>query len=196
MPRKQNDGVAESVTELTYANSISKQIGDAVKQLEATSRAPEEYKLLWYHDLTENETNRVVNTLYGIVERIRPAGSGAESIDCLYFTFSDFFRYPTLVGAVLGHRKGGLLLLNSVSPVLQSFRESQLDGEFDSRRAVWDPMELEGDGKIYVADCSEDRRNENAAVQYVEKKYGMGPLIPVEPKHVRVAVVIPAKNDT
>lgn len=190
------NGVAESMTELTYANSISKQIGNAVEQLETTSRGTDEYKLLWYHDLMEDETNRVVNTLYGIVELIQPAESGAESIDCLYFTFSDFFRYPTLVGAVLGHRNGGLLFLNNKSPILPSFRGSQLYHEFNSRTKVWDPTQLEGSGKVYVADCSEDRRNEKAMIQYVETKYSVSPLIPAKPKHVRVGVVITDKEDT
>ena len=185
-------GVAESMTELAYDNSISGKIGNAVKQLDTTAQESDEYKLLWYQDLTEDETIRVFKTLYGIVELIQPAESGAESIDCLYFTFSDFFRYTTLVGAVLGHSNGGLLLLNSKCPVLPSFRESRLYREFGSRdNRVWDPIRLENDGKIYVADCPEGRRDEVAMIEYVKKKYGVSVLIPARPMHVRIGVVVP-----
>jgi hypothetical protein len=102
-----NHGIAESLVVHAYSNSVSGVLGHAVEQLDATLKHPEELRLVWYHNLNEDECEQVRKTLYGIVTVIRPSSTGAECLDCLYLTFSEFYRYPQLVGAVLGYRQGG-----------------------------------------------------------------------------------------
>jgi len=187
-------GVAESLVAHAYTNSVSGVVGDAVEQLDATRERREDYRLLWYHGLEEDECEQVRKTLYGIVTVIRSGATGAESLDCLYLTFSEFFRYPQLVGAVLGQQHSGVLFPNVLSPACAEFRSSGLFSIFKEHDAVWDPAELEIRGDVYVADCSGTRNNRQSILSYVEEKYGMKPLIDVEPKHARVAVLVPRKK--
>jgi hypothetical protein len=187
-------GVAESLIAHAYTNSVSGVIGSAVQQLDATREGREEHRLLWYHDLDEDESEQVRKTLYGIVTVIRPGATGAESLDCLYLTFSQFFRYPQLVGAVLGHQNAGILFPNVLSPTCAEFRSSRLFGVFKEHDAVWDPVDLEIRGHVYAADCPGTRNDRRNILSYVEEKYGVTPLIDVEPKHARVAVLVPRKN--
>ncbi len=187
-------GWAESLIVHAYANSVSGVVGDAVKQLDATVGGREGHQLVWYHSLEEDECEQVRKTLYGIVTVIRPSASGAEPIDCLYLTFSEFFRYPQLVGAILGQPRGGVLFLNVLSPACGQFRTSRLFNVFQEHGAVWDPVDLEIQRDIYVADCPGTRHDRQAVLRYVEDKYGVKPLIDVEPKHARVAVLVPHKN--
>jgi hypothetical protein len=188
------DGVAGSLVAHAYANSVSGVVGDAVNQLDATLGAREEHQLVWYHSLDEDECEQVRKTLYGIVTVIRPSASGAKSLDCLYLTFSEFFRYPQLAGAVLGQPRAGVLFLNVLSPACAQFRTSRLFSVFQEHGAVWDPVELEIRGDVYVADCPGTRNDRQTVLKYVEEKYGVKPLIDVEPNHVRVAVLVPRKN--
>src|SRR5205814_805159 len=118
----------------------------------------------------------------------------AESLDCLYLTFSEFFRYPQLVGAVLGQRHSGVLFPNVLSPACSEFRSSRLFSVFKEHDALWDPADLEIRGDVYVADCPGTRSDRQSVLNYVEEKYGVRPLLDVEPKHARVAVLVPRKN--
>ena len=138
--------------------------------------------------------NRCAKTLYGIVTVIRPSATGAESLDCLYLTFSEFYRYPQLVGAVLGQQHAGVLFPNVLSPACAEFRCSRLFSVFEEHDAVWDPLDLEIRGDVYVADCVGSRNDRQSVLSYVEEKYGVRPLIDVEPKHARVAVLVSRKN--
>ncbi len=187
-------GVAESLTTQAYSNSVSGVVGDAVEQLDSTLEGREEHRLIWYHGLDEDECEQVRKTLYGIVTVIRPSATGAESLDCLYLTFSEFYRYPQLVGAVLGQQHEGVLFLNVRSPACAAFRSSRLFSVFREHDAVWDPEELEIRGDIYVADCTGTRNDRQSVLKFVEEKYSVRPLIEVEPKHARVAVLVPRKN--
>jgi hypothetical protein len=187
-------GMAESLVVHAYSNSVSGVLGDAVEQLDATLEHREELRLVWYHGLNEDECEQVRKTLYGIVTVIRPSATGAESLDCLYLTFSEFYRYPQLVGAILGQRHGGVLFPNVLSRTCAELRSSRLFGLFMQHNAIWDPVELETRGHVYVADCPGTRNDRQSVLRYVEKKYGVTSLIDVEPKHARVAVLIPRKS--
>jgi hypothetical protein len=191
-------GFAESFVTLAYANAVSSQVEDAVRQLSETLSHPEEFQLLWYQNLDQDECERVVKTLYGIVTVIRPGGvSGAESIDCFYLTFSEFFRYPQVVGAVLAHQNGGVLFPNHLAPAYARFRTSRLFQVFHEHEAVQDGLALESRGAVYIADCPGSRKVENRPklLAYVQEKYGVQGLIDVEPKHARVAVAVPRKRN-
>jgi hypothetical protein len=191
-------GFAESLLTLAYANVVSSQIYDAVKQLRESSNCSQPFQLLWYQNLDEDECERVVKTLYGIVTVIRPSGkTGAESIDCLYLTFSEFYRYPDIVGAVLAHKYGGFLFPNFLSPVYTKFRSSQLFRVFNEHDAVQDFLVLESRGDVYIADCDGSRKDKNRKqlLNYVEEKYGVQGLIDVEPKYARVAIIVPRKKE-
>ena len=122
------------------------------------SDIPKNFDYFWYHDLNEDECEQVRKTLYGIVTVIRPGPTGAASLDYLYLTFSEFYRYPQLVGAVYRHRQGGLLFPNVLSHTGAEFR-SRLFALFMEHNAVWDPVEPETRGSIYVADCPGSRNH-------------------------------------
>lgn len=191
-------GFAESFVALAYANPVSSQVKHAVKQLSETSSHPEEFQLLWYQNLDRDECERVIKTLYGIVTVIRPSGeSGAESIDCLYLTFSEFSRYPQVVGAVLAHQNGGFLFPNFLSPAYIRFCTSRLFRVFHERDAVQDFLTLEKRGDVYIADCEGSRKAENrqSLLSYLQKKYSVQRLIDVESKHIRVATMVPRKGN-
>jgi hypothetical protein len=108
----------------------------------------------------------------------------------MYLTFSEFARYPQIVGAVFADENGGLLFLNRLSPMCDRFHRSRLFQVFHEHEAVKDPS-MQGD--VYIADCPGSRRAENRQVllRYVEEKYGVQPLIDVEPKHARSAIEVP-----
>jgi hypothetical protein len=97
-------GVAESLIAHGYTNSVSGLIGDAVEQLDSTLEGREEHRLIWCHGLDEDECEQVRKTLYGIVTVVRPSATSAESLDCLYLTLSEFFRYPQLARNRLSYR--------------------------------------------------------------------------------------------
>jgi hypothetical protein len=61
-------GTAESLVVHAYSNSVSGVLGDAVEQLDASLERPEEFRLVWYHDLNEDECEQVRKTLYGTLD--------------------------------------------------------------------------------------------------------------------------------
>ena len=96
--------------------------------------------------------------------------------NCYYFTESQFFCCrETLDGAFLVNNYNGQLklLINDKSSNYERLKKSKFLAQFEANVPCVDPIELEVNGKAYVADCQIDRRKLDEVEQYVFKKYGI-----------------------
>ena len=166
--------IAEQVPELLkYRNNHSSVIRDGVKQVDSSIEVGDEYRLLWLDagDADpELDAAQYEATLCG--ERHLFCLGHSTLLSCYFFTDSEFFRNrEKLDGAVISDGKGWKLVLNSYSPRYERLKNTAFVRNLG--KAAWDPLELERQGRILIADADLDRKDEASVLKHIFEKYGL-----------------------
>jgi hypothetical protein len=178
--------IAESQHLIGRPNPISGQVKDASDQLAATEPDdPSVLRLIVFvaaGDDPDLQVEQFKSTLYGIVDLLRQEASKVISIPCFYFTFTDFFRFRHVDGALVLLPMGAHLYDNGFSCQSGRLRASKLYQQLSPSGAVTDPIMLEREAKAVVADTDLDRRDESSVLSYIRNKYGRPELQVFRPK--------------
>lgn len=185
---------------LEYRNVLAGTARNASKQLLATpSPTADPIRMAWFV-ATGVEADAYVDqlraTLYGAVELIWEIEDGAASSKrCYFFSFAEFFRSTELDAVVIGTSERGQFCLNPFSRQAQQVRSCSLAKIFGD--GLVDPEKEGTEGSSFVADFSGDRRDENAMLEAVKKKYGLDFLITFKPtRHSAATFVQAATSDS
>ena len=178
--------------------TLSGLIRDASHQLRSSSDKPHDFRLMWFTatgPLAVGKYEQFMATLYGRTNILEMSASGYRR--CYYFRHSDFFRRAEVIdGAVVAHTDGrsisAKLCLNSLSPRFQVLRNSPVLTPFGT--AVEDPESLEAEGTAFVLDAALDRKHEGPLLEYLQQKYGTGPLMKFDLGYTSAAILVP-KNE-
>lgn len=159
-------------------NTISGIVEDAVDQIAGLPPAPEDLRLLWLHGQGRHPDLKVMQfhaTVYGTTNII-DLDNPSRRRECYFFYHNEFFRFREgLDGAVLAAGDQVLLCINHFSQRADLLRTSPLAVAF--RPFVCDPVRLEEEGEVFIADCDIDRRRPEEVIQYVRRKYGCEKLM-------------------
>jgi hypothetical protein len=171
-----NNSVYEHITTTGHNNRISGVITGGMKQLEnKKSKHDCDFCLLFFVAngvAPGSQAEQIQATLYGKKNVIDFDSQSSVSISCYYAYFSDFFRYKkTLDGAFLASKGRVILLLNDQSPNFQKLKDSSFIKKFQGKISIIDPVELERDNQIYIADFDADRKDEALITSLVFNKY-------------------------
>jgi len=161
--------------------TLSGLVRDASHQLRSSLDKPHDFRLMWFTatgPLAVGKYEQFQATLYGRTNILEMNASGYRR--CSYFHYADFFRRASVIdGAVVAHTDGrsisARLCLNSLSPRFQALRGSKVLKPFGT--AVEDPESLEAQGTAFVLDAALDRKQEALLLDYLQRKYGTGPLM-------------------
>jgi hypothetical protein len=172
----ENDEVYEHIASTGHNNRISGVITGGIKQLQnKKSKHDCDFCLLF---LVANgvaqgsQAEQIQATLYGKKNVIDFDSQSNFVVSCYYANFSDFFRYKnTLDGAFLADEKRVILLLNDQSPNFIKFKNSDFIKKFHEKIGIIDPVELERNNQIYIADFDADRKDRALMKNLVFDKY-------------------------
>jgi len=169
-------------------NVASRKVHKANKQIQSTLESKNNsilLKQISFVSLQNNsdiDTDQFRATLYGISDLIIPDNEGnAISIPCIYFDYSDFYRYPSIDGVILITNNWAQFCPNPFSEQIDILENSYLCNKFSEQDAMFLPEEMESNGDVLIADCDIDRSNIVALKQYLKDKY----QIPIDPVLVK-----------
>jgi len=142
----EHGSVAGSEQPMARTNRISRRVREAVDQLSATDpkdlSTPRVIAFVAAGDDPDLQVDQFQKTIYGTVDLVSEAGSGATALPCFYFTFSDFFRFRLLDGAVVLSPRGAWLCVNTFGERRDPLRASRLYEQLSATSAVTDPDQL------------------------------------------------------
>lgn len=118
-------------------------------------------------------------TIYGAVQ-LFPIVPNPVAKDCYYFKNSVVHRRPNIDAFIISDGESLLLATNPFSPRFHALPSTRLYGVFAERKALVNPVALEQAGAIYVADYSVPRRDTQAVLEYVQRKYGIDRFLDLE----------------
>ncbi|MGR3179570.1 MAG: hypothetical protein ACUZ8E_16125 [Candidatus Anammoxibacter sp.] len=173
-------------------NTIAGVVSEAAKQLDAFCDNAD-IRIVWLDGQGWDPSLQLMQlkaSLFG-TRQIIDLSDEKDSRECFYFSFSDFLRHRESIDlAVVRAHDKAQLCVNNFSPRYKIAKLSYLRQIFGT--AVIDPLEWEEDGSIYLADdCGLDRRNTDAIVEFLKKKYQNPDLIDMEMKSISATMVIP-----
>jgi len=189
----------ESITKsipLSPRNTLGGIIRDGVKQLIEHDHKGDSFRILWLHCGGQDPSlhnERFQSTLFGSQMLISLRRSGI--ITCYYFHESAFYTWRNyLDGAILTHENKALLCINSLSPRVEQFRQSEL--VIGMSNGLCDPKLEESSDGVMIADCSIDRKRPGKILGYLQDKYGLDHLRALPMKRHTIAVSLPASDDS
>lgn len=192
----QSGKVFEESYALTRQSSITKIVSGAKSQLASMPPGPDCCRLLCFVGLGHNanaKLEQIEATLFGTRTVIDWTTEDGPSMQCYYFGFSDFYLYSDYIdGALLldPARNCGRLAVNHHSPRYDIMKDSAMVVAFGE--GVLDPLRMEAKGTAWVVDSDIDRRNETAVIEYVKKKYSLGPRVTaMAMEHFSAGVLVP-----
>lgn len=159
-----------------YWNSVSKVISKAAQQLKA-QKAATNSKFCFVFIVTSGvspsiQAKQFESTLYGRKCIIDFESESNQGVWCLYHFHSEFVRHRNIIdGAFIVCNHQVKLLLNDKSPQYKKVKSSSFVERFMGKIEVFDPVEMEDKGLVYVADTDIPRNNESEIKEYVFKKY-------------------------
>lgn len=178
-------GTALRQRPLGYHSTMASILDEAVQQLNASSAAEPSFEIVWMLFKNPGEADlhfqQLISTVFGIEDVWDMAlGEGAAK-PCYFFRESVFFKHKQLDAAVgLDCPTGKFTMcVNAFSSRRPAFLETKLHREFQTVAqkhkvdAILDPAELERVGRAYLADCPVPRRDQEAVLDYVKRKYSL-----------------------
>lgn len=165
--------VAELIPEaLEYRNAISRTVRDGVEQLNATALSEGDFRILWLDSGEidpELDSRQYEATLCGEVHFF--SLDHDHLMSCYFFSESEFFRSQNgLDGAIISDGESWKFILNPYSPRYERLKVSRFVKEL--KGAAWDPIEMEKEKKLMIADCALDRNKPDLILRYITEKYG------------------------
>lgn len=189
----------ESITKsipLSPRNTLGGIIRDGVKQLIKHDPKGESFRILWLHCAGQDPSlhnERFHSTLFGSQMLISLRRS--HTITCYYFHESIFYSWRDyLDGAIITHYKKAQLCINSLSPRVEQFRQSEL--VIGMSNGLCDPKIEESSDGVMIADCSIDRKRPGRILSYLQDKYGLDHLRALPMKRHTIAVSLPVDDDS
>jgi hypothetical protein len=191
----ENGQIHSATVPVRRDETLSGIVRDAAHQLRSSSDKPHDFRLIWFTATgpqAEGKYEQFMATLYGLTNILEMNASGYRR--CYYFRHADFIRRASVIdGAVVAHTDGrsisARLCLNSLSPRYQALRNSAVLEPFGT--AIEDPKSLEEDGTAFVLDASLDRKIEQPLLDYLQQKYGTGPLMKFDMGYTRASILVP-----
>ena len=171
-------------------NTMDKIICDGSDQMDDEDSPHAKFHVLWLHSWgfdAEFLYKRFFATLFGSIQVAYPPNIFP---DCYYFYDSSFFRLRyTLDAAILSFNDNLKLCVNTLSPRLGDFRNSELYQAL--LEYVCDPDSEEKNHRGLITDALIDRRDRNAVLEYLKKKYGLKQLIDLDFKKHSAMIAAP-----
>ncbi|MCB9101267.1 MAG: hypothetical protein H6632_17140 [Anaerolineales bacterium] len=174
----------EKTVGLEYDNRISAIIKQAVNQLNTFDETNRRFKILWFYidsPLFSDLLSRKIGfTLYGLqeVEGFYRNGTRFQT-GCFYFTDSEFFRCKELDAVVVQGANETELCINDFSVRSQDLRQSKIYQLFiEEGLHLIEPSKIEAERRCFIADCSINRRNSEAVLDYIKNKYNLRHVTP------------------
>lgn len=177
-------------------NTLSGIIRAGVEQINSHDPDYTTFHIIWVHSSGQDPNllnTRFHSTLYGIEKLFSLKKSNV--ISCYYFHNSAFFSWREyLDGVILSHNDQIQLCINTLSPMVDSFRKSQLTVGMANGLCDPDVLEARHDD-LFIADCEIDRKNEKEVLEYLQKKYGIDHLQTIPMNKETVSIALPTKNN-
>jgi hypothetical protein len=179
LERVKAQGYGSITREEVAWNAMSSVVEKANRQLEATTAPDNAARILWIsclHDDWKYVLETFRHRLYGDVEvtifqEINSLPVAIETRSCLYYDYSDFYRYRSIDGAVLACPVGVKVLVNEFGIRVSQFRSTKLYSESKLKGVLYDPESLRESNKVLaIYDLSE--RNQHTKWQYLLDNYG------------------------
>lgn len=165
------EGVYSQTDPIGHVNRLSGIVGDAVDQLKSPAAPPADLRLMCFVASGRDpsiQVEQLFHTVYGAWTLV-DLDTG-ESRFCLYYTFSDFFRYSkTLDGVLALEPRAATLWINSLSPRANLLAGCALATAMAG--GVYDPTVQAERDLVYVADTNLSRRKRGPVLLYVQRKY-------------------------
>jgi hypothetical protein len=188
--------VYSSSRRLVRDNRLSGVVRKAASQLASSASKPYDFRLVWFTGTgyqAEALSEQFITTLYGTTNIIEMGSSHFRR--CYFFRNSDFHRYAgTIDGAIVAHVVGeslsAKLCVNPLSPRASNVRSSAFLRRFG--KAVEDPDAREHEGEAFIVTGDLDRKNENALLAELQRKYSTKPLMTFDLGYHSAAVAIRA----
>jgi hypothetical protein len=140
------------------------------------------FHVLWLHSWgfdAELLYKRFFATLFGSIQMTWPPYAPNTSPICYYFYAGSFLRLrDTLDAAILSFNGNLQLCVNTLSPRLGDFRNSELYQAL--LECVCDPDSEEKNHRGLIMDALIDRHDKNEVLEYLKKKYGLKQLIDLD----------------
>jgi len=178
-------------TEITHQKTIAKRIRKASKQLDATD-LDVDFRIVWLLALGEKQDTKLKQfemTLYGSVNLFDLSDGTNQMKSCFYFGESSFYRYRDILdGAMVSTLDKGRFCINNHSPNYAALKNSDVIGAFGE--GILDPVELEKEGRAYIADSEVDRSNKADVLSSVQKKYKKSRLIDLNFTHYSATTTV------
>lgn len=158
-------------------NTLSGIIKDGVKQMMEHDPERKMFRVIWLHAAGQDPQHhfrRFHSTIFGTETlfslRLK------HIVTCYYFHNSAFHLWrKELDGAILTYQNSGQLCINTHSPEVNDFRQSDLVKGMSN--GLCDPEKFEGieDGVI-IADCDVPRNDTGGVISYLQRKYAIDHL--------------------
>lgn len=184
-----------TTTSLRPNRGISRIIHKAAKQLRSTAAdRTHDARVLWFTSTgfdREAKDYQAFNTLYGAT-KVFDLDVSSSLRDCYFFHFSEFYKHPEIDGALLATFDGQSitmrLCLNPYSDNWQTLRDSPLAAKFGT---PVDPIALEAEGLVMIADTDLDRRNPEAILDFLRAKHGIPRLLNMDMNMASAVIGVP-----
>lgn len=154
-----------------HRGPIARVIKRAIKQIRNLPPRDSDFRLLWLHAeglRRKLQMQQFHGTLYGTTDIVDLEG---PTRPCYYFYHNELYKFRgELDGVILTDGDEGKLCLNNFSPRCESLRQSFLAGSA-FKHGICDPQALERAGNALIADGSEERRDSDAVIRFLQKKY-------------------------
>lgn len=156
---------------LTRKNTDSGIIRNACDQLRKYGNE-EHVRLIWLcvvDDAQEAKFEQFKSTLYG-KSQVFDLDRDSQHRPCYFYGRSDFYRRKDILdGVIVSTPREAELCLNPFSVKYTKLQRSQFAVIF--KNSICDPIKEESEGLAYVVDSNVDRRDEEAVMAYLSKKY-------------------------
>ena len=156
---------------LVRKNTVSGIIRDACEQLKNYG-SDDCFRIVWLCAIDEAQTAKFEQfkaALYGKTQMFDLDGDGHHR-PCYFYRNSDFFRYRNILDAAIVSTLSQVeLCFNPFSVKNVELHTSRFAKTF--KDSVCDPIKDESEGYAYIVDSDIDRKNENAVMRYLQKKY-------------------------
>ena len=174
----EGDEVYEHIASTGHNNRISDVIDYGIKQLQnKKSKHNCDFCLLF---LVANgvaqgsQAEQIMSTLYGKKNVVNFESQSNIAVSCYYANFSSFFRYRDILdGAFLAANERVILLLNDQSPNFINFKNSDFIKKFHGKIGIHNPIELEKNNQIFIADFDADRKDQALMKNLIFEKYNI-----------------------
>lgn len=132
-------------------------------------------------------------SFFGIRE-VRDCSPAKDHRECFYFGMSDAYLHRNSIDLVLSRTdEQAELFINNFSPRYGIAVQSYMVQLFGN--AALDPLRLERNGSIYLADGDVDRRNPKAVLEHLQKKYKKDTLLDFPMKAVSWTAAAPRNEE-